>query len=312
MKKLTLILIILLNLMSLFAKDDTFKVFKNYFNPKDSNYEFNARNPFYVGKFYIEDLSKLKNKIIKETYETYYIDKNGQKYYSDSTLRDVMYRYYVFDSNGTITDEYYIDIVENGYLFYKIHTKYSCTNDEYQITEEDFIRNKTTVYKANITSNKDELTLTFDKKYALTTEIIFSKDKMIKKDTTIEHSIDINEYIIDNEKIYVKEIDVKDGVEEIFRTMVFEKCCLVEEDRYLPNGNDLEKYENTDGEQGIVTYSTKGQNSEIQEEYIRKFNPIGFLEYEEIKPYEREYGDYYIRKREILSSPDELFIKHFK
>jgi hypothetical protein len=87
---------------------------------------------------------------------------------------------------------------------------------------------------------------------------------------------------------------------------------MVERERYLPNGNDLEKYENTDGDKGIVTYSTKGQNPKIQEEYIRKFNPIGFLEYEEIRPYEREDGDYYITTREILSSPDEFFIKYFK
>ena len=122
----------------------------------------------------------------------------------------------------------------------------------------------------------------------------------------------INEYIIDNEKIYVKEIDVNDGVEEIFRTMVFEKCCLVEEDRYLPNGNDLEKYENTDGDKGIITYLTKGQNPKILEEYIRKFNPIGFLEYKEISPYGSDEGNYYIRKLEVLSKPDGFFNANFK
>ena len=311
MKKLTLILIILLNLTSLFAKDDTFKVFKNYFNSKDSNYEFNARNPLYVDKFYITDLKKLKGKIIKETYETYSIGKDGLKSYSDSYVRDVMYKYYVFDSNGTITDEYYINIAENGYIFYKTHIKYNCTNNEYQITEEDFVWGTTDVYKAKITSNKDELTLTFDNKYALTTEIIFTKNKMIKKDTTIEHSVDVNEYIMNNEKIYIKETSVNDDVEEIFRTMIFDKCCLVEEERYLPNGNNLEKYENTSGNIGKIIYSTKGKESKILEEYIRKFNPIGFLEYEEIKPYGKENGDYYIRKREILSEPDEFFNANF-
>ena len=311
MKKLTLILIILLNLTSLFAKDDTFKVFKNYFNSKDNNYEFNARNPLYVDKFYITDLKKLKGKIIKETYETYSIGKDGLKSYSDSYVRDVMYKYYVFDSNGTITDEYYINIAENGYIFYKTHIKYDCTNSEYQITEEDFVWGTTDVYKAKITSNKDELTLTFDNKYALTTEIIFTKNKMIKKDTTIEHSVDVNEYIMNNEKIYIKETSVNDDVEEIFRTMIFDKCCLVEEERYLPNGNNLEKYENTDEENGIVIYSAAGQNSKTIEKYIRKFNPIGFLEYEEIKPYGKENGDYSVRKREILSEPDEFFNANF-
>lgn len=312
MKKLTLILLTLLNLASLFAKDDTFKVFKNYFNPKDSNYEFNARNPLYVDKFYIEDLSKLKNKIIKETYETYYITEKGQKYYSDSTVRDVMYRYYVFDSNGTITDEYYIDIGDDGYILRKTHVKYSCTNEEYQITEEDLRRNKTTVYKANITSNKDELTLTFDKKYDFATEYIFGKNKITKKDTTKIDKQSINNYVVSNENIFQKVFNYSDNTEEIIRTIEYYKCCMVERERYLPNGNDLEKYENTDGDKGIVTYSTKGQNPKIQEEYIRKFNPIGFLEYEEIRPYEREDGDYYITTREILSSPDEFFIKYFK
>ena len=46
-----------------------------------------------------------------------------------------------------------------------------------------------------------------DPKYKGISSILLLEEtyKMIKKDTTIEHSIDINEYIIDNEKIYVKE-----------------------------------------------------------------------------------------------------------
>ena len=99
------------------------------------------------------------------------------------------------------------------------------------------------------------------------------------------------------------------GIEEIFRTMKYEKCCLIEEERYLPSGNEIQKYENTGKDTGILV--NEGEVPQIVKKYIRTFNPIGFLEYEESKPYDGEEGNYSIRKREVLSKPDEFFNDHF-
>ena len=134
---------------------------------------------------------------------------------------------------------------------------------------------------------------------------------MIKKDTTIEHSVDVNEYIMNNKEIYLKHTILSSDGARVIRTKKYDKCCLIEEERYLPNGNEIQKYENISGNIGKIIYSTEGKESKILEEYIRKFNSIGFLEYEEIKPYGKENGDYSVRKREILSEPDEFFNANF-
>lgn len=312
MRKIILLLIMLINATILFGKDTTFEVFKDYFDPKDRNYEFNTRNPLYVDKFYIEDLDELKGKIIKETYETYRIGNDGLKSYSDSYDRDVMYKYFIFDSNGVITDEYYIDITDDGYIFYKTHVKYICTGDEYEIMSEDLKRNTTQNYKAKITSNENELILTFNKKYIIATEMIFSKNKIAKIDNVLKDLSFVYEYTIENDKIYEKEMNIDYGREDIFQTIVFDRCCVVEEERYLPAGNDIKKYERVNENTGKIIYFTEGKDSKILEEYIRKFNPIGFLEYEEIRPYGSDKGNYYIRKREVLSKPDGFFNANFK
>lgn len=309
MKQITLLFILLLSASTFFTKDPTFEVFKDYFDSEDSNYEFNARNPLYVDKFYIEDLDELKGKIIKETYETYRIGKDGLKSYSDSYERDVMYKYFIFDSKGVITDEYYIDITDIGNILYKTHVKYICTGEEYEIIEEDLKRNTTQNYKAKITSNENELILTFDKQFNFATEMIFGNNKITKIDRIRSNKEKNYEYQIDNDQIYVKESTISKGIEEIFRTMKYEKCCLIEEERYLPSGNEIQKYENTGKDTGILV--NEGEVPQIVKKYIRTFNPIGFLEYEESKPYDGEEGNYSIRKREVLSKPDEFFNEHF-
>ena len=139
--------------------------------------------------------------------------------------------------------------------------------------------------------------------------MIFGNNKITKIDRIRSNKEKNYEYQIDNDQIYVKESTISKGIEEIFRTMKYEKCCLIEEERYLPSGNEIQKYENTGKDTGILV--NEGEVPQIVKKYIRTFNPIGFLEYEESKPYDGEEGNYSIRKREVLSKPDEFFNDHF-
>ena len=43
----------------------------------------------------------------------------------------------------------------------------------------------------------------------------------------------------------------------------------------------------------------------------RRFNPIGFMEYEFTQPYESVEGNYSIMTAEILDEPDEIFKESF-
>ena len=48
------------------------------------------------------------------------------------------------------------------------------------------------------------------------------------------------------------------------------------------------------------------------QEVYRRFNPIGFLEYEEKKPYKTKVGYYDITEITVLSKKDDMFISHFE
>jgi hypothetical protein len=86
------------------------KYFKDYFNKKSEAYAFNIRNPLFFDKFYIKDINSVKNKIIKVTQEQYTVGKDGRKSYSDSYVRDVMYKYYIFDSEDDINLQNFLDL----------------------------------------------------------------------------------------------------------------------------------------------------------------------------------------------------------
>ena len=69
-------------------------------------------------------------------------------------------------------------------------------------------------------------------------------------------------------------------------------------------------YENLDGNNYIMYYEENGEQGTISEPswlVERRYNPIGFMEYEFEQPYESVEGSYSIMTAEILDEPDELF-----
>ena len=157
-------------------------------------------------------------KIIKETYETYNIGEDGVKSYSDSYVRDVMYTYYFFDANGVITDVYFIDIMDTGYILRKNHRIFNCTQSEYEIIEtgEKLNQKINNVYKAKITKDNDKLILNFDKRYNLAEKIVFSKNRITKSYISGERmkSDNIFDYQINDNRIYYKDFTVENGIED--------------------------------------------------------------------------------------------------
>lgn len=295
-----------------YAKDSTYKNFKSCFNSHDKSYAFNVLNPFYFDKLYITDIKQIKNKIMKTTYETYSMNDKGLKSYSDSYDRVVYYAYYCFDEQGLISDEYNINVDENGYVFSKKHIRYRYTDNEYIIEIEDLKKNKTDVYKANIIVNNDELVLSFDKEYKLATEYHFSKNKITKKKYSSKNREYITEYILNDNQLSEKYYSIYNGSEELYRQNLYNKCCLINQRRFNPNGDEIYNYEENNRNTGIISYTKVGNDSKILQEYKRIFNSIGFIEYEEIRPYKTNVGNYSYTKQELLDERDDFFYKHFE
>lgn len=311
MKRIISVLLVMLSVSMLYAKDATYSVFKKYFDPKADCYEFNARNPFFAGKLYIKNLKQFKNKIIKQTYENYILDEKGLKSYSDSYDRNVSYMYYFFDSEGRITDVFNINLYDDGFISYKEHTSYYCDKSEYVITREDLKRNSSKKITGKIVTDENYLKIQFNQLYNLYNEYQFQKNQIIKRDIRDEKWISLEENYFDEKNVKKVEKIIHNGEKEILREYNYNLCNLVSKETFLQDGNETEIYESTGPETGIIVFAKEGKEKEIHKEYVRKFNSSGFLEYEEIKPYGKAEGAYSITKREILSEKDDFFNEYF-
>lgn len=313
MKKTILLCLLLCNSLLCYSKDYSFKIFKDYFERNNENYEFNVRNPFFADKFYVKNLNGLKNKIIKETLETYTIDKEGRKLYDDSDIRTVVYNYYIIDSEGRISDKYYLNKNDKGIVFFKQHEQYSCSNESYTIQYEDLLRKSTKLYNGIIEKKDDRMVLSFDNKYKTLNEIEFRKNKIIKRSIN-NPSVYESEIFFNKEEIQIEEYNIKDDQKNPNRFYKYNKCSQIEQKCFVPSGNETYTYEIDNTGHGIYTYFKENTTNTkiIKQEIYRKFNSIGFLEYEEKKPYNSKVGDYTIHSYEILSEKDELFLKNFE
>lgn len=306
---------ILCNVLSVYAKDYSSKVFKDSFNKSDESYEFNIRNPFFVEKFYVRDLKKLENKIIKETIESYSIDEQGRKSYSDSYIRDVGYLYYFFDSEGRITDKYYVNENDNGVVFYKQHESYKCMEETYEIYLDDIQNNKVKRITSSVECKDDGVFLLFDSPYKGFTDFEFKNNSINRRRKSSRTITSVEEVTIKNNNIKVEKYNIRNGEEEYWGISNYHSCYLVNQKRFVPSGDEFYDYEYNLNSRyhGIYTYFKEGKTPErvIKQEVYRRFSPIGILEYEEKKPYKTEVGNYSITEVTVLSEKDDFFISHF-
>ena len=292
------------------------KKFKNYFDKKSETYEFNIRNPLFFDEFYIKDIKSLKNKIIKVTQEKYSVGKDGRKSYSDSYIRDVMHKYYIFDSEGHITDYYYLDINDNDIVFRKIHEKYEYTEDSIIINEFDLRTNKEKKYTGLISEKDSELTIKFDNKYKISNKISFKKD-FIRKTSRFNEDVDYTDYTLKNNLIDIKNYSITASSErDLYVTRELENCAEIKWSKPAKKARLNYEYQLDENGDGILSYKLI-ENNEVIDEKIesrvkRKFNDIGFMELAEEKPYESEEGDYYFMKAEVLNNPDKIWNENFE
>ena len=109
MKRILMICIMLtlVALCSVHAEDAVKDIFKDVVPKTLPIYEFMARNPLYLHKFYsknmyITDLKPLKGKILRFSSCEYELRKGGIKTYGDSERPKYMHTYYFFDEDGHI------------------------------------------------------------------------------------------------------------------------------------------------------------------------------------------------------------------
>ncbi len=109
MKRILMICIMLtlVALCSVHAEDAVKDIFKDVVPKTLPIYEFMARNPLYLHKFYsknmyITDLKPLKGKILRFSSCEYELRKGGIKTYGDSERSKYMHTYYFFDEDGHI------------------------------------------------------------------------------------------------------------------------------------------------------------------------------------------------------------------
>ena len=292
------------------------KIFQNYFNKKSETYEFNIKNPLFFDTFYIKDIKPVKNKIIKVTQEKYSVGKNGRKSYSDSYVRDVMYKYYKFDSEGHITDYYYLDINDDDIVLYKIHEKYEYTKDSFIINEFDLKYNKEKKYTGIITEKDSELTIKFDKKFKFANKISFQKD-FIRKTERFNEDIEYTDYTLKNNLIDIQNYSINESSErELYVIQELEKCAEIKWSKPANKARLHYEYNLDKNGEGILISKTI-ENNEVLDEKIksrikREFNEIGFMELAEEKPYDSVEGDYYFLKAEILDKTDKIWNENFE
>ncbi len=313
MKKVGFLSLILFCTVFCYSKDYSAKVFKDCFDETYKSYEFNIRNPLFADTFYVEDLSSLKNKIIKQTYEIYDIDEQGRKSYSDSYIRTVSYCYYFFDSDGQITDYYYIDLNDKGDIFYKKHEQHNCLESLYEIFEENYFYESKKNILGSIYKKDGSITINFDSYYNNWSQIEFHKNKILKIKNNGKNLSYIDEYIINDTKIQNKDYYIDNEEISYEGESEYENAALMGYKYFRPYGNEVYKYEMETPQHGFFTYYNEKNpsNKIIKQEVNRRFNTIGFLEYEERKPYKTSVGDYYYYSATVLSNKDDFFIQYF-
>ena len=144
-------------------------------------------------------------------------------------------------------------------------------------------------------------------------EIEFTNNKIVKR-RIFNHSISINELLIDNDLIQQSQYRLEDNEKLYWGITNYQNCYQIKQKRFVPSGDEFYECTLDETGHGIRTFFKEGknQNKEILQEVYRRFNPIGFLEYEEKKPYKTKVGYYDITEITVLSKKDDILIKHFE
>ena len=164
--------------------DKSAEVFGSCFSKDLPAYEFIIRNPFIDKKIYIEKIDSVKNKILKIEHEDYYFRNGYQLWNGDGEDRAKDWEYYFFDSDGHISEYYYINKIVDvkDRICEQKHVKYHCDGNFYYVYEHIIISSffgrdeiKETVYE--ISKRDDTVVLSkMTDDYPKNSKYIFEKD----------------------------------------------------------------------------------------------------------------------------------------
>lgn len=294
-----------------YGKDYTKEYFKDYFDDSITNYEFYIRNPLFVSnedwdakaQLFFEKPEMIAGKILKITKESYRIASDGNKHWGDSDIKDIYCDYYFFDPDFRITDNYFFNKTDSGHYFHRWHIQYRCNKNSYQRKNRKEYMGKIQNIIDNYQINKKEDGLEL-KKQDNKDFLLFSKNGVTeqKGDSTIIYELTSNKWT-----------KSKTSFDKLYQSFYLcENGAEIDRKFYHPDGIYEYIYEAVDSVKYIEYYIENEAEEKIPKRIVtRRFNPIGFMEYEYTQPYESLEGNYSIMTAEVLDEPDELFSEAF-
>ena len=296
------------------GKDYTKEYFKDYFDDSITNYEFYIRNPLFVSnedwdanaQLFFEKPEMLAGKILKITKESYRIASDGNKYWGDSDIKDYSCDYYFFDSDFRITDNYFFNKTDSGHYFHRWHIQYKCNKNSYQRKNKKEYRGKiqNIIDDYQINKKKDGLEL---KKQDNKDFLLFSKNGVTeqKGNSAIIYELSSNKW---------EKSETMKTIDKLYQNFyICENGAEIDRNFNHPEGIYEYIYEAEDSGKYIEYYiENENVETKVPKRIVtRRFNPIGFMEYEFTQPYESVEGNYSIMTAEILDEPDEIFKESF-
>lgn len=288
------------------------EVFKNAFLKNTPTYEFDIRNPLAICKLdgydylhIVSDIDSVKSKIIRTYRIRYSIDK-GIKHYGDGEPEE-SYEYTVFDETGCINKKYYFIVDKDKSLKFRHICDFLCDgktytvsnfgdgyNNQFKTTETFFITQNP---NGSVDLDNNERSLYHFENGNITFNFINKVDMYKRTDGKIIYN------------------SISRTKEEFNEGTIFCNGIIMEN---LRSANDKcinhSVYSTENGEGEILHYSINDEN--IREDYPSSYlkrilNQAGYLEYEEIRPLiNGADGEYSCIKTELLSEPDELFLRY--
>lgn len=283
----------------------------------DKYTKFLNKNPFLDGvEVYIDNPDLLNRKIFKTITEEYDLTSDGKKVYGDANSSHTKIFYYFFDKETRLYEKYFF-VIQNEYIFLQNKYTYNYGDKECFIIEKDYETQEETkqlFQKKAIGNNESYKQLPSE--YVITKEIQLFQNK--KREIQQIYYGDPFVFDYEFDKDYCKLLMFYG--EELQRTILFHKgreICNTQEGYEGENGKLVVTTEfNKNNTSGIIKTQVLINNKPIEEsktgKVTRKYNPLGFIEYEQIVPYDGKEGTYIIYSAEILDSEDEFLKKNIK
>lgn len=305
--------------------DKSAEVFGSCFSKDLPAYKYIIRNPMIDKKIYIEQIDSAKNKILKIEHEDYYYRNGYQLWNGDGEDRVKSWKYYFFDSDGHISDYYYIikTVDDKDRICDQNHVKYHWDGKFYYVYEHIiksgyFGRDeiKETVYE--ISKKDDTVVLSqITDNYPKNNQYLFEKDLVTNLYGSDFRVKDVYKYLEKTIKYthYIIRSEEKDkGFQEFF-TMIYDRGLPVETYDSIPNVIRIQSYK-MNGDEG-TKYFYEEENNEIVYEITKgyilaKHNEAGFIEKLRIDPFEeKSSSEYVFEDSELLDTPDDILKKYF-